>query len=293
MFALDTPDTILDAYWATAAQILAVLSLAVVVEARAVQRQRSRLPAWFQLLQGVLWASVFVAAALLLPSALEASRPDRSEPDWMPQLTRYVIAGSASILVLSPALLLLVASLAESYYAAKGLALPTRWRAWRQMRESRRLLKRNEQQTLQLRQFLKAAAGDREYIESDQRNFREKIKDGLTIRRHVEISPEDAERMMAWVEWHVIKFFEGSVLLKNGEEFEECAQKSIREAVDRSAEIAQLVDNAENRRRLFRDTSRQLTKARGALAFFLHASRVGRGCVSKSLTQGPLAGSKV
>lgn len=265
MFAIESPDTDLDAYWATAAQILAVLSLAVVVEARAVQRQWNSAPAWLQLAQGLLWASILIAAALLLPSALEASRPDRSQPDWMPEVTQLVIAYSASILVLSPAFLFLVTGSAESFYAIKGLAPRARWQGWQQSRRLRRLLKRNEEQARTTQQLLEMTAVGRERIEGDQRDFRNKVEAGLKIMREVEMSPEDADQMMAWIEWHIIKDFEGSVLLQQGEEHLARAQQLIQEAPDRSAEISQLLERAEDNRRKFRETSRQLTKARAAL----------------------------
>lgn len=265
VFALDTPDTALDAYWATAAQILAVLSLAVVVEARAVQRQWSSVPAWLQLLQGVLWFSVLGAAALLLPSALEASRPDRSHPEWMPGLTQSIILYSTSILVLSPALLFLVAGSAETVYAIRGLAPRARWRAWKQARASRRLLQEHEEQTRQMGRLVELTSAARERIETDQQDFRKKIKAGLIIMRDVEMSRDDADQMMAWVEWHIIRDFEGSVLPQQGEEHVTRAQESLREAPARSAKIASLVNDAKDHRRQLRSTSRQLAKAQAAL----------------------------
>jgi hypothetical protein len=265
VFALDTPDTTLDAYWATAAQILALLSLAVVVEARAVQRQWSSVPAPVQLIQGAIWFSILGLAAFLLPSALEASRPDRSQPDWMPEVTQIVIMYSVAMLVLGPAVLFLVTGSAESVYAVRGLAPRARWRAWQHARRSRRLQKRDEEQSRQLQQLVELTAAVRERIQSEQRDFRKKVKAGLTLMGDVEMSSEDADQMMAWVEWHIIKDFEGNVLLQQGEEHVASAQESLREAPVRSAEIASLVEDAENHRRQLRSASRQLTKARAAL----------------------------
>ncbi|WP_272027949.1 hypothetical protein [Kocuria rosea] len=265
MFALDTPDTTLDAYWATAAQILALLSLAVVVEARAVQRRWSSVPAPVQLMQGAIWFSVLSLAAFLLPSALEASRPDRSQPDWMPEVTQLVIMYSVAMLVLGPAVMFLVVGSAESVYAVRGFSPRARWQAWQHARKSRRLLKQDEEQARLTQRLVEITSAARERIEGDQRDFRKKVEAGLTIMRDVEMSPEDADQMMAWVEWHIIKDFEGSVLLQKGEEHVGRMQQSLLEAPARSAEIAQLVENAEHNRRRLRSTSRQLTKARAAL----------------------------
>ncbi|MFI7581942.1 hypothetical protein [Kocuria kalidii] len=264
MFALDTPDTTLDAYWATAAQILALLSLAVVVEARALQRQWGSVPAAVQLMQGAIWFSVLGLAAFLLPSALEASRPDRSQPDWMPGLTQNVIMYSVAMLVLGPAVQFLVVGSAESVYAIRGLAPRARWQARQHVRRSRRLLKREEEQTRQMQRLVEETAAVRERIEGEQREFRRKVKAGLAARREVEMSPEDAEQLMTWVEWHIVKDFEGSVLLQQGEKHVASAQESLREAPARSAEIATLVKDTEDHRRQLREASRQLTKARAA-----------------------------
>lgn len=282
MFAIETPDTNLDTYWATAAQVLAVLSLAVVVEVRAVQRQWNSVPAWFQLVQGVLWAGVLVAAALLIPSALEASRPDRSQPDWMPGLTQNVIMYSLSVLVISPAFLFLVAGSAESFYAIKGLELRARWQAWQHMRESRRLLKEHAEQTRQAQRLVEITDAARKRIEGDQQDFRKKVEAGLTVMRDVEMSAEVADQTMAWVEWHIIKDFEGSVLLQEGEEHVERMQQTLLEAPARNAKITELVENAERNRRRLRSTSRQLAKARAALfRSYLTAPEPGEGASPK------------
>ena len=229
------------------------------------QRHWRGMPAWIQLLQGLLWAGILGAAALLLPSALEASRPDRSHPGWMPDLTQSVILYSASMLVLSPALIFLVTGSAESIYAVKGFSLRARWSAWRHWRESLRLLEETEEQARDAEQLIEMATALRTRVETERQDIRKKVEAVLTAMPQADLTPQQVEETMVWVEWHAIRDFDGGVLLQRGDKNGALVEESLRTAPARREKVAAMVAKAEDNRQRLKSTSRDLRKAQAEL----------------------------
>jgi hypothetical protein len=70
-------------YWATVAQVLPVLALALVVEARAIhQRWTPATPKWLRFTQALIWAVTLVVLALGESAALRALRGVPVWPWW-------------------------------------------------------------------------------------------------------------------------------------------------------------------------------------------------------------------
>jgi hypothetical protein len=101
-------------YWATVAQVLPVLALAVVVEARAIhQRWTPDTPKWLRFTQALIWAATLLILAFGESAALRALRGVPVWP-WWTLLLEYAISAAISLLVLAPALELLTKGYAEA-----------------------------------------------------------------------------------------------------------------------------------------------------------------------------------
>lgn len=102
-------------YWATLAQVLPVLALAVVVEARAIsQRWIVETPKWLRFTQSLIWAVTLVVLALGESAALKALRGVTVWP-WWTLLMENAIPAAVGLLILGPALDLLTKGYVEGF----------------------------------------------------------------------------------------------------------------------------------------------------------------------------------
>lgn len=265
MFAIDIPDTMLDAYWATTAQILAVLALAMVVEARALQRQWKNLPIWFQLLQSLIWFLFLAAMAVLVPSAVEASRPDRSQPDWMPWVAENVITWSASVLVLSPALVVLVTGSAGFFYTAKGVFSPLRWKIWRDKHRVQKILRRHNAQVSDMQHMLDQTIKVQKETEADREKSLKIIKKYLSFRKNADMNSEDVEDVMNFIEWHVIRAFDASCFYEKAKRAQSEIQESLRESFDLDGQFLELTQDENKNEEKVRNTLKEIAKIKTEL----------------------------
>lgn len=243
VFALDIPDTTLDAYWATTAQILAVLALAMVVEARALQRQWKKLPIWFQLLQALVWFFFLAALAILLPSVIEASRPDRSQPEWMPRATNDIITWSVSVLVLSPGLTVLITGSAGFFYAIKGFFSPLRWRIWRDKIRLQKVLKQHNEQVSQIEYLINYTSDTQKKIEDDRKKYLTNIRYGVQIMRNMDMTSEYAGKVMDWIEGNAIRVSEAAQFIEETKRVQDEFQYLLRESSDSDEQFLTLIEN--------------------------------------------------
>lgn len=106
-------------YWATAAQIMAVLALALVIEARAIMsRWSNEHPRVIKRLQGALWAVPLAIYGIMLPRCLKALRGGHIW-EGTSVVVELGISLGLGVLVLSPALDILIR--ANSYTVAKAI----------------------------------------------------------------------------------------------------------------------------------------------------------------------------
>jgi hypothetical protein len=101
-------------YWATIAQVLPVLGLAIVLEARTIsQRWTPETPKWLRFTQSLIWVVPLVLLAIGESAALRALRGVQVWP-WWTLLMEITISAAISVLFLAPALELLTKGYAEA-----------------------------------------------------------------------------------------------------------------------------------------------------------------------------------
>ena len=126
-------------YWATMAQVIPIVGLAVVVEARALSsRWEAAWPVWLPISQSAVWASTLLMLGVGEWLAFEALR-GRDVADWLPAALAAVVWYAFSILILGPALEFLAKGNARplAYLFTRHPILRVRMRAAR--RASRKL----------------------------------------------------------------------------------------------------------------------------------------------------------
>lgn len=95
----------LSAYWATMAQILVVVALAIVVEARALMASWDEdLPDYARRIQVALWSGSLACIAFLLPKIVSATRTHSTTAAWLAPAADMVLSLSSGIVVGAPAL---------------------------------------------------------------------------------------------------------------------------------------------------------------------------------------------
>jgi len=138
-------------YWSAVATTVPVLSLALVLEARAITKEWDRtVPVLYRTLQSVLWACILVGAAVAEYVTFKALA-EESTPTWASGLCRLVISSLFGTLIISPALEFLVRGPAEIW--ATILTLNPRKRLQmrrlrKQVANSRTEFSRLEQKTM-------------------------------------------------------------------------------------------------------------------------------------------------
>lgn len=125
-------------YWSAVAQLLPLVGLGVVVEARALSTQWDRTPGWLRWLQSALWSAILVALTLSESTALKALRGE-AVAAWWPSAAEMAVSSGLGVIIMAPAL----------QFLAKGNAWPIaslvawhpllRVASWRHRRESKHL----------------------------------------------------------------------------------------------------------------------------------------------------------
>lgn len=174
-----------DAYWANISQILAVLTLSLVMEIRILQGKLNETPVWVQLMQAIIWAPPLVLSAFLIPLSIDASRPGGTEAEWMHFITSLTIAAAAGSLVLNPALIFILFSAVEPAMRLKQLLS---WRRWQLIKgpieerfTKRRALKtldRYRNQVLQLESMRNASIATLRSLDSRKADLIEELTGG-------------------------------------------------------------------------------------------------------------------
>ena len=137
---MEQPD--LTTYWATMAQVLVVLALAVVIEARVLVSQWDpSIPTWLRIMMGSAWVFALVSVGLILPRAMEATQPGHMPPPWVSEYAQSAINVCLYIVVGAPAVELLVRIFARPVAGVLTMTPKMAWRYWR-MRQRLNSVKR-------------------------------------------------------------------------------------------------------------------------------------------------------
>jgi hypothetical protein len=100
-------------FWPTAAQVMPVLALAIIIEARAtISRWSDSTPTWLRLIQGILWAVPLILYAYLEPLAFQVMA-GRTSPNSDTSAVIIGISTGVGVLVGAPTIGLLVGSSAK------------------------------------------------------------------------------------------------------------------------------------------------------------------------------------
>lgn len=100
-------------FWSAVATVVPVLSLALVIEARAISSEWTRrVPVWYRAPQAVVWAVLLIGASFAEYFSFKALAGE-STPSWAPGLCQNVIYWLISTLLLSVVIHLLVSGPAE------------------------------------------------------------------------------------------------------------------------------------------------------------------------------------
>lgn len=125
-YAASVSDT--SAYWASIAQLVAVLLLACIIEVRATMRGWRELPRWLRWLQGSMYLTYLGGAAFVLNAAVFGSRPDTVEPPYLRRVAEIAISGMIGILIAMPFVTIAVRTFPEV------LARIAIWEPWHRAR---------------------------------------------------------------------------------------------------------------------------------------------------------------
>lgn len=177
-----SPD--LESYWATMAQVLVVVALAVVVEARAIiagwgLRSASKLR-WLQCL---VWAGILGWITFTLPRVVEATRPGAVVADSLDTQCQYLLSAALGVVVLGPATELFARGSAWQVAGIVNTTPRLRWRLYRLEKLNRKQAKRAE---------MLIAKTDRRFLEQMQTKAWQEMQ-FLVTKRKVEaatLSPD-------------------------------------------------------------------------------------------------------
>jgi hypothetical protein len=105
-------------YWATLAQVMPVVAVAILLEARAQMSRwgEDELPGWAQVTSGVMWSVTLVLLTLGEVVAIDGVRGDPPGAFWS-GLCETAITAGLSVIILTPAIYLLFAANAEGIAA--------------------------------------------------------------------------------------------------------------------------------------------------------------------------------
>jgi hypothetical protein len=133
-----------DQFWPTAALVIPVLALAVIVEARfTANREWPDAPRWYRRIQGVLWSATLIFSTLVEVTAFTVlAGYARSTSAWV-YTAIYTVGQNLGVLLITPAGELLVRSNARAVARAMfaSSTLSQRWQMFRISREIRRQLR--------------------------------------------------------------------------------------------------------------------------------------------------------
>lgn len=130
------------AYWASIAQLVAVLLLAFVVEVRAIMRTWSALPKWVRWLQGGINLLYLGGAVFVLGAALQGSRGSPIEVPYIEDIAQSVIYGMVAVLVVNPFITIALRSFPEVFVPMLAGELQDRMRLAVLKRQRRRAQQR-------------------------------------------------------------------------------------------------------------------------------------------------------
>lgn len=127
-------------YWSAIAQIVPVLGLALVLEARTVsQRWDARTPRSFRRWQASFWLATVATLVLTGNIALTALRSDQAPGELGGHAATFSISFAVSTLVLGPVLQFFIAENAKSISRLAGHSPSAWWTMWRLKRTMREL----------------------------------------------------------------------------------------------------------------------------------------------------------
>lgn len=131
----------MDEYWAAISQIVPVIALAVVLEARGITsgwtKETPRIP---RVTLSMAWAVLLLALAATESAALNALRGEPGE-SWWPTVAEYAIAAGLGILVLGPVTEFLIRGNAETAARLFTTHPIARFGIWRMHRRNLRMLR--------------------------------------------------------------------------------------------------------------------------------------------------------
>lgn len=125
-------------YWSAVTTVVPVLSLALVIEARAQFNKWDRdIPAWYRTLQSLYWVGLLVSAAVAENTAF-AALSGEPPPNRGPTLCSTVIAWLFAALVISPAAEFLVRGPSDTWALLLTLHPRSSWRLRRALKKQER-----------------------------------------------------------------------------------------------------------------------------------------------------------
>jgi hypothetical protein len=128
--ALKAAGTVSDLFWPTAATVIPVLALALVVEARAtIARWNDDVPWWVRSSQGLLWVYVLIVFAIVESVAFNDLAGNETSGAWAIAAQRSIVQ-SIIVLLVTPAVGLLARSNARAIARTVGRIFdtPYQWR---------------------------------------------------------------------------------------------------------------------------------------------------------------------
>jgi hypothetical protein len=208
-------------FWPTAAQVMPVLALAIIVEARAtINRWSDRIPVWLRFIQGALWVSPLILFVYLEPVAFRVIA-GQENPASSVNTAIFAITLSLSVLIAAPALELLIRSnakiVATFYTVVRTFRL--RLEIASTKRQCKRLLKeiprRRDECLEQLAQVARiglelAMADDR-----DSEENREMRQVAARVRKDIQVRLEQTEQSTRNLTEIMQKLTQGAANIKN------------------------------------------------------------------------------
>jgi len=127
-------------YWSAVTTVVPVLSLALIIEARAqFNKWDQEIPAWYRTLLSLFWVGLLVSAAAAENTAFTALSGE-PPPTWGPTLCSSVIASLFAALVISPAAEFLVRGPSDTWAILLTLHLRSSWRLRRALKKQERTM---------------------------------------------------------------------------------------------------------------------------------------------------------
>lgn len=271
------------AFWSAITQVIPVIALALVIEARALPKTwTSSLPRWFNTTEGLIWGGTLLVLAIVEIDSLRRIRLNTPAPAWLLTVTDISIAIALGYVVSTPAWKLLLFPHLDTIATILDL------HPFRAL-QMRRLMHQNRKLSFEQQQFY-----DRRFAQLDE--IQDSVKEMKHMRRRVAAALnavsnlDDDELTPAISDANQ----ESGLLLQ---EIEAAISKwETQEAADRAALVLEIREERSHRTAFNEGVARDLEliqeekqKRRSELANALRASALGESSGKREATQEAIA----